>query len=242
MGRDYNFLSMKRGKSGRVFFILAAVTVLYILYHYEGSADFYLKYFNKSTSFLKAQAASVYYQRSLALFLLGIIPMIIIRVGFKERLIDYGFKLPEGLLSLFVILLGILIVTPLVYFGAKRPEFIEIYPAVENARSGVNGFIVSSVFYFFYYVGYEFCFRGFLLFGIRDAYGDVPAIAVSLALTTILHITQPQSETLMALVAGLIFPILVFRFRSIIPSLLIHAYVGIALDYWIIMGGGGFGF
>ena len=76
--------------------------------------------------------------------------------------------------------------------------------------------------------------------GIREDIGDMQAIMVSLLATVLLHVTQPQSETLMAVLAGFVFPLIVRRLKTLWPGIFIHAYTGIALDYWIIMGRGGF--
>jgi membrane protease YdiL (CAAX protease family) len=144
------------------------------------------------------------------------------------------------LTSLLVTIAGVAVVTPLVIYGARNPELAAIYPRIDNLSSSPLLFVRGSFFYFLYYVGYEICFRGFLFMGVRDDVGDVQALLVSLAVTVMLHLTQPQIETLMAVLAGFAFPIIVLRLRNVWPAVLIHAYVGISLNYWIIVYGGGF--
>jgi membrane protease YdiL (CAAX protease family) len=111
---------------------------------------------------------------------------------------------------------------------------------VQNAARTPQLFVKSALFYFLYYVGYELCFRGFLFMGIKDDVGEFPAVLISLAMTVLLHVTQPQLETLLAVIAGFVFPLVVLRLKTIWPVVLIHAYVGISLNYWIIVRQGGF--
>jgi membrane protease YdiL (CAAX protease family) len=147
-------------------------------------------------------------------------------------------KTADGLIAL----LGIAFLTPLVYFGSKNYQFQALYPLVLNAGNSPAAFVKSAFFYFLYYVGYEFCFRGFLFMGIKDDIGDWQALGVSLIATVLLHVSQPQAEMIMAVFAGVAFPLIVKKMRTIWPVVFIHAYAGIALDYWIIMARGGFSY
>jgi hypothetical protein len=220
--------------------ILLIVTILYTIYRYQGSAYFFIDHFNIPMSGERELAFSVYYQWIIAFILLGVVPMLTVRFGFKERLSKYGFSLGKPLLALLITILGIVVITPLVYLGARRPEFSYLYPLVKSAGNSPKDFLESAFFYFLYYIGYEFCFRGFLFMGIKDDIGEWQALGVSLIATVMLHVTKPQSETVMAILAGIAFPIIVSRFGSLIPVILIHAYAGISLDYWVIVQSGRF--
>jgi membrane protease YdiL (CAAX protease family) len=222
------------------FAILASITVLYTLYRYEGNSLFFLAHLNRSPLYLLAQARSVYFQRTMALLLLGVVPMIVVRAAFGERLSEYGLSVGRPVVVLLISLLGILFVTPLTFLGSRDPQLASIYPQAQNAAESPLLFWQSCFFHLLYYVGYEFCFRGFLYMGIREDVGDWQALGVSLLASVLLHVTQPQPEMVMSIVAGVVFPLLARRFRSIWPGVLIHAYTGISLDYWIIVTGGGF--
>jgi len=216
------------------------VVVLYTLYNYQGSPHFFLHYFNHTVQPLKAQAFSQYYQWSTAFFLLGIIPAFIVKLFFKERLEDYGLYPKRPLISLLIVVLGILFVTPLTFFGAKSPRFTAMYPLVKNAGQSPYLFFISAFFYFLYYIGYEFFFRGFLFMGTKDIIGDWEAMGVSLMATVLLHIDRPEGEMALAILAGIIFPIIVKKMKTLWPVILIHTYAGISLNYWILINRGGF--
>ena len=235
-----NINDLKNRAVRRVVVISVLVTVLYTLYNYQGSSKFFLHNIYSSIRLLRAQAYSYYYQWSMAFFLLGIVPALIVRIGFKERLSEYGIKFKSPIVGIFIALLGIIFVTPFTYFGAKNPEFYKLYPLVKNSFRSVENFAVAEFFYFLYYIGYEFFFRGFLFMGIRKHIGDWEAMCVSLMATVLLHVDRPEGEMAMAILAGIVFPIIVKKLKSIWPVVIIHAYTGISLDYWIIINSGGF--
>ena len=230
-------IEKKRVKTALILFI---VTILYTAYRYQGSAYFFINHFDTPMRTNRELALSVYYQWVMAFILLGVIPMLTARFGFKEKLSKYGFSIPKPLFTLLIALLGIAVITPFVYFGARRPDLSSLYPLVKSAGDSPMSFLESALIYLLYYIGYEFCFRGFLFMGIKDDIGEWQAVGVSLIATVMLHVTRPQSEMIMSIVIGIAFPIIVSRLGSLIPVILLHAYAGISLDYWIIMYGGGF--
>jgi membrane protease YdiL (CAAX protease family) len=231
---------LKDQNSFRTLFILVTVTVLYIIFTYQGSADFYLLHLSRARSFLKSQAHAQYYQWSQAFFLMGVVPLCIVLFVFRERPGGYGVGVPFPLKSILITVLGVVVVTPFTYFGSLRPDLAAVYPLVLNAGGSPLLFAESSLFYFLYYVGYEICFRGYLFMGIRRDVGNWQALGVSLIATVLLHVGKPQSEMLMALLAGVAFPIIVWRLKSVWPAVFIHAYAGISLDYWILLRRGAF--
>lgn len=211
-----------------------------MVYRYQGSVSFFLTHFSPRLSNRSATTVAVYYQWCMAFVLLGVVPAAIVKVGFKEKLSWYGVSVQRPLITIFITLVGVVVVTPLAYIGANDPVLSLIHPYVKSSGSSLGRFIESSVFYLLYYIGYEFCFRGFLFMGIKDDVGEWQAVGVSLIATVLLHVNRPQSEMVMAIIAGIAFPIVVSRLGSLFPVILVHAYTGIALDYWIIMRAGGF--
>jgi membrane protease YdiL (CAAX protease family) len=89
------------------------------------------------------------------------------------------------------------------------------------------------VFYLVYYLGWEFLFRGFMLFGLEGRCGAVLAILVQMIPSAIVHIGKPASESFAAIAAGLVFGYVAFRTRSILYPLLLHAIVGIGTDVFV---------
>ena len=166
--------------------------------------------------------------------------MLIIKIVFRQKLTRYGLFGGKPLPAVLITLFGIGIITPLTYFGSKRADLASFYPLVLNAGDSPILFIKGSLFYMRYYIGYEFCFRGYLFMGIKEDVGEWQALGISLIATVLLHVDRPQEEMLMAIISGVAFPIVINRCRSLWPAVFSNAYAGISLDYWIIVRRGGF--
>lgn len=234
------FSELAKKKNLKTVIIILSTAGFFTLHRYLGSFDFFISRVHRPSLFKDMQASSQYYRWGVAFVLYFIVPFLIIRLGFREKLREYGLFIKKPLIALFVTLLGIAIVSPFLYSASKAPEFIAMYPAAHNAGASRYLFFKSSFFYFFFYIGYEFLFRGYLFLGTKDDIGDWQAISVSTLATVILHVTTPVKEMALSFLVGIVFPLIVKKFKSIWPVVFLHAYIGIAFDYWIILNSGGF--
>jgi membrane protease YdiL (CAAX protease family) len=213
-------------RDNRLLILLGSAPLLYMLYHYGGGPG--------GTRLIIGHAGTdlvqVAFSRVMALIALGIIPMLIIKFGLRDRLSDYGLALHapkfNGLFALF----GACFVVLLSFLASRQPGFRAIYPEVRDAAGAPRLLFISSLFYVLYYLGYEMFFRGYLLFGLEQRLGPASAILVTTLATTLVHITQPAGEYLGAFVAGLVAGYVVLRTRSIWGFFLVHVIAGLSLD------------
>jgi membrane protease YdiL (CAAX protease family) len=149
--------------------------------------------------------------------------------------------------------------------GSFYPYSRDLVGRVREA--GLGPFFGHYAAYFFlYYAPWEFFFRGFLLFpflvaaervfslgagagdgspddAAADAARGMVLAAVVLFQTipsTMLHFGHPLSELTSAVAAGIIFGVLAWKTRSIIPGLLVHAAMGFGTDLFIVCKGAGY--
>jgi membrane protease YdiL (CAAX protease family) len=231
---------LTKNKNLKTVIIILSTAGLFTLHRYLGSFNFFAANVHRPSLFNDMQASSQYYRWSVAFVLYFIVPSLVVRLGFREKLREYGLFIKKPLIAIFVALLVIAIVSPFLNYGSKMPDLLTMYPAVHNAGASRYLFFKSSLFYFFFYIGYEFLFRGYLFMGIKDDIGDWQAISVSTLATVILHVSSPVKEMMLSFLLGIVFPLIVKKFKSIWPVVFIHAYIGIAFDYWVIMNSGGF--
>ncbi len=204
-------------------------SLLMILYIYFGSRNFFLNLFYDSPS-IDGDFLGCVYQSLSSFFLFFIIPSILIKGIFKEELGAYGFKRGDikiGLLSIFVL---VPLLIPFLYLASHFPDFQKEYPLPLKVREEFIELLKWEFFYFFYYVGWEFFFRGFMLFGFRDGLGRTSALLIQTYASTLMHIGKPVGETSSALIAGIVFGILAFRTESILYLIFIHYLVGFFTD------------
>jgi membrane protease YdiL (CAAX protease family) len=105
------------------------------------------------------------------------------------------------------------------------------YPEVEGARNSRGYFILSSISYMLYLFGYECLFRGFLLFGLRQDFGNLPAALVSMGFVTLSHLGTALPVVLGSMVSGILFPYMAIISGSIWPVYIRHCCIGVGTDW-----------
>lgn len=121
--------------------------------------------------------------------------------------------------------------------GANDPKLRAMYPFSKEALRGPVRFILYEIAYvLFYYLPWEFAFRGVVLFGLLAFLPvTIPGVAVAVMvqtfLSTIYHIGHPHSEVLGAFILGLVSGVTAVVTGSIFYGLMFHAVVGVLNDY-----------
>ena len=176
-----------------------------------------------------------------ALILFGLVPMGIVKWGFRERLADYGlqFGIPHRTIRTFFLAMPLIIAIAIL--TGHQPAFFEIYPLNETIRPqhtkiGIDLFVIHSICYVGYYFGWEFLFRGFMQQGLSKCCGVPMAIFIQTLASTMLHYGHPVGEIVGAVIAGLVWGFLVYRTRSVLSGFGQHTLLGIVLDWMLIFG------
>lgn len=211
--------------------ILLYTSVALTIFIYYGSAEFFSNNFAAENN----QSSQYYYFLS-SFILLGLIPVLIWKIGFKHSLKRLGLSFGDTKKSLLIIAVGLPLMAVMAYFSAKDPSFLAEYPlyrGLADNRSILPGYILI---YSLYYIGWEIYFRGFMLFGLRESYGEPASILIQTIPSCLLHIGKPDGEIFASIIAGIAFGWLVLRCRSIWPIFICHCGLGVFLDLFIIYG------
>jgi hypothetical protein len=137
-------------------------------------------------------------------------------------------------LTMFAVTMPIIVVSTLL--GGRDPELRRQYPFSKEALAGPVRFAVYETAYVaFYYLAWEFAFRGVVLFGLLAFLPvTIPGVAVAIMaqtfLSTIYHIGHPHSEVVGAFLLGLVSGAAAVATGSIFYGLLFHAVVGVSND------------
>ena len=147
---------------------------------------------------------------------------------FKEPLSEYGFKLGDWKTGLILTLLGCVLMIPVIwYLGSRNPSMGNYY------RISREGLIWKKGLEMF---GWEFLFRGWLLFGYAKKYGT-DALWLQAVPFAIAHIGKPAIETLSTIFGGFAFGWVAWRTGSFLYGFLIHWFIGTLI---IIISSGAF--
>jgi len=214
--------------------ILLLSTLLLITWKYYGTKDFYLLHMSKTLGFFSSQAmASEWYVYLSALVLLGLIPLCAIKFLLREEIKDYGLTVGEwkewlpvaGVISVIMIVVSLL--------ASGNLQFTAEYPLYKGAGDSIFMFVIHALGYLLFYFGWEILFRGFMQFGLSNRFGIWGAILVQTAISSIAHIGKPDSEIYGAIIGAIIWGILTYRYKTILPSVITHWILGLSLDFFI---------
>lgn len=223
--------------------ILVYIAVGLSIVKYYGQADYMLPFLNLESpnsfsvwfcSFFYGSEIGVFHQKiwwvgSIVLVYL-IIPVLIIKFGFKQKLSDYGLTInnvhkdyPLYLLMLFVML-------PIVYFASTTTAFQQRYPIFQPTELPLFPvFIWWQIVYFVQFIAVEFFFRGFIIHGLKHRFGFY-SVFISTIPYCLVHFGKPFGETIAAIFAGIVLGTLSLKSRSIVLGILIHYSVAITMD------------
>ncbi|MBM3124661.1 MAG: CPBP family intramembrane metalloprotease [Chloroflexi bacterium] len=162
-------------------------------------------------------------------FLYLVIPILLIVILFREHPREYGMALGDWKRGLTYTVIGILVMTPIIYFlGRGNTAMKEYY---ERFLEGLPWTTFLDL------IGWEFIFRGWLLFGYSRKFG-VEALWLQAVPFAVAHISKPEIETLSTIFGGFAFGWVAWQTRSFVWPFLIHWYIA---SFVIIVAAGSLG-
>lgn len=222
------------GENKKPTIILLLTPFILVTWKYFGTKPFYLS--NLASTFVlfgDPQRTAELYTFMSAFVLFALLPLLIIRFVFHERISSYGLQLGDWRFGLKAFLILAPVFALASYISRNDPEIVAEYPLFKAASASPAAFLGHAFAYLFFYIGWETYFRGFLQFGLRQTLGDWQSILVQTALSCILHIGKPAGEIYSSVIGALIWGIIAFRAQSILFIILMHWLLGVVLDYSI---------
>jgi len=153
-----------------------------------------------------------------------VLPLIIIRVVLRESPAEYGFCLGDWKAGLALTAVGILGISLVVPFVAHSEDFHSYYSKIPKDLLPLILNIGVEL------VGWEFFFRGFLLFSLFRIAGP-HAIWLQAVPFTVVHFGKPELETLSCIFSGSAFGYVAWRTRSFLYPFLIHTYLAVFIIF-----------
>ena len=149
-----------------------------------------------------------------------IIPLLLILLLFRESPARYGFRLGDWKAGLLLTLTGCAGLAVTMLFVARTSAFRAYYDVAP--RSGLPFWLADGV----ELLGWEFFFRGFLLFALYRACGPL-ALLLQAVPFTMAHFGKPELETLSCIFGGTAYGYVAWRTRSFIYPFLIHWFLAV---------------
>jgi membrane protease YdiL (CAAX protease family) len=160
-----------------------------------------------------------------------VVPSLVIKLVFRDRIRDYGFKLSTDKRVLGLYLLMFVVVMPLVWYVSDAPAFLGKYPKYKHAAQSYYQLGLWEATYGVQFFMLEFFFRGYALFAMARYVGHV-AIYIMVIPYCMIHLAKPLPETLGSIITGIALGTLALRTRSIYGGVLIHMAVAWSMDFF----------
>ena len=158
------------------------------------------------------------------------IPLLIILVIYRERPSKYGLRLGDWRAGLAITGIAALLIVLIVWLVGRTEAFQEYYAPLLNVQIPVPLYTALDLF------GWEFLFRGFLLFSLYSVAGPY-AIVLQAVPFALAHLGKPEVETLSTIFGGIAFGYVAWRTGSFIYPFIIHWF----LFTLVVYVAGGFG-
>ncbi len=216
----------------RAAIVLIAATLLVLLHLQIGNRQFYRGVTDNVFGFEDPEFGAWAWWFGMQGVLGFVVPALLLIVGFRWRPGQAGlglgdWKLAGGLALAYVplVVVGTWVLSDGASFQAQYPHYLD-------ARTDWGVWLAFEALFVFYWIGWEYLWRGFVLFGTAPAVGAPLAIVMQTVPFAILHAQKPAAEAYLSVLGGLALGALVWRCRSFWIAVPIHAAQMMALDLW----------
>jgi len=208
-----------------VFIFISVALITFVSMHYA-NPYFFRRLFDTSDD----KFYSTIYWYSADGFLMLIVPLILIPIFLKKKPSDFGFVIGDWKFGLKSTVLFIAVMLPVLWISSGSESFAKTYPQGGMfVRENIGVLLYYELFVGFYMLAWEFFWRGYMLFGLKEKFGYY-AIFIQMVPFFILHRGKPDIETFASIFAGLILGVQAWRARSFIYCFIVHWSVMIFVD------------
>jgi membrane protease YdiL (CAAX protease family) len=158
-----------------------------------------------------------------------ILSIIIIKFILKKDLKNYGLQFGDYKTGLALSAVFLLVMFPVIWFFSATPDFVAKYPHLLSTRISWGEFIIYESGMLLYMISWEFIWRGFMLFGLKEKFGYY-SVLIQMIPFVILHNGKPAPETFGAIAGGIALGVLAFRTNSIYYCVITHMGVMFTID------------
>lgn len=225
--------ALLRERDREAFLILLGIPLILLFWVYCGKQADFERLFKGFEGRWNRDFYSALFEYATAFLLMFWVSYFIIRLNFKRPISDFGLKPGDVRYGIRFVVFVLPFALWLVWVGSSLVEIQVEYPLAKSSMRHPLQFLVMECLYLFFYLGWEFFFRGFVLFGLERRFGALCAILIQIIPSSLVHIGKPPQESFGAILAGLVFGYLALRTRSIYYPLMLHAALGIGTDLFV---------
>ena len=185
----------------------------------------------KLDKWANSQSDSLAWWAACAVLNYTLIPLLVIKLGFRESIGNYGTKVRGIHKSWPIYAAFVAVMVPLVAIFSGEDRFQETYPfyRVSN-RDQINGdFFRWELLYALQFVALEFFFRGFIVHGTKHRFGLYSVFVMTIPYCMI-HYQKPAPEAAASIIAGVALGFVSLTTRSVWLGAALHISVAWSMD------------
>lgn len=149
-----------------------------------------------------------------------VLPLLVIILLFRESPANYGLRMGDWRVGLKWVVIACALMAVVLYVLAKTPAMKSYY--VARAPEGVLNLIYLTGVDL---LGWEFMWRGLMLFALAHYLGPGPAIFLQAVPFAFMHLGKPEIETLSTIFGGAAFGFIAWQSGSFLYPFLIHWFI-----------------
>src|SRR5690606_29215702 len=138
----------------------------------------------------------------------------------RESPAAYGFQIGNWRVGLLYVVIGCVGMALILWFIARTPAMQGYYQ--RRASPNVFALVYNTGVDLF---GWEFIWRGLMLFGLARILGPGPAIFLQAVPFAFMHLGKPEVETLSTIFGGAAFGFIAWQSNSFLYPFLIHWFI-----------------
>jgi len=213
---------------------IAVTTFAFLIYHFFTSASQLKK--RLELKFVKQDVSIrvILLQRLSGAILFGLIPLLVILLVFRMPVNDFGSHTDHLVKSMIWWIPAAILVVSINFFAARNKNHLAQYPQIRVKQWNSGLIILSAISWITYLAGYEFMFRGFLLFSCLESFGYWPAIIINISLYSLVHLPKGRTETLASVFFGFILSYITIELGSFWFALLLHISLALSNEWFSI--------
>jgi membrane protease YdiL (CAAX protease family) len=213
---------------------LSVTLICFLIYHYASNSDKVTGKIQKAAGIKSAIELRVYFRQISGFIFLGCIPALVVLTMLPGGLAEYGLGFSIGTNTLYYTLILAAIVIVINFFASKSPFNLKRYPLIRVKEWNVKLLAFSSLGWIIYLIGYEFLFRGFLLFACIDYFGIWPAVAINILIYSFVHIPRGFKEAAGAIPFGFILCYFTILSGTIWAATILHIVLALSNEWFSI--------
>ena len=184
-------------------------------------------YFLKRTHFILPR--ETFLERLIVVGAIYVITPFLLYFVFQHKPADFGISLGRPKEWIRDVLIFYLVFLVILVLAFKFTNLKNVYPLYRRSAHGLNYFLFYQLIQMWYLLGWEFFFRGFMLFGLERKFGRMSVLVQAIPFA-IVHFKKPQLEAYGAIFAGIFLGLIGLRARSFLPCFLLHYMIILTAD------------